>query len=960
MSRRDRVRLTFRAACPGAVWARSGVIVTAALLAFIFVPGPTGVAAQGPTLFLSPSSGDPPSAEGSLSGGGWCYPYTSASVTGSDTGGSAYVNRDGSLGGTFNVRGSAGQVKTITVRVECPGIVPITQEASATFAFNAPPTSTPPPTHTPAATNTAPPTSTPTTASTNTPVPVPTATLPPPPAGETPPPTQRPLTPPTPAGATPTPTSAPTPAPAGQPVTGVGQTLTFTGCAPDLPQLNLLFLPMHFIGAPADEEGPSAFGVTVPAVQDKTNSRSFRFEPPPSEPGRLFFVTLEFDDPNCPKSAALEPIAWAPGHDLIVANIPPVQSTLEICAVVDKQPCEYAVVKGAPASDSAAPAAAWPEAWVTETTYYPDDLATRKAQRFRFTTDLPNPETLGVKLQASLWPFPSGPEADPYAPPGLVAQWDVDCANCEFAVDLTVLNPGGAAAPEKAGKSSGGAAWYQPVLKVITAPVKATGAAIDFLAGFFSGNDKDDNSAGEAVQGVKLSSSMAEMPLVSGSENLNLLPKNFYFRVVVDRKNQADAWPAGNTVLLQQIPKPEPITIPGPTATPAPPTPAYKAEIISYHGVIPPQGPKYPCFVVLETAWPAKPSGFAYTTDPALAMPGSKPVQPGQFLCEPDPEEPSLFQKIMSWLKAAINWVSQAWTAVKDFAVNVVLEFTPLGALCDGLGVKDVCKVGLGMALNAALVSAGIPPDIPDFDQLVNQGIEYLAVQAAAQVAIPSEVVKAATDLGGPYAGLALSVAEEKLREETEAAIKNNLQQIVKEIPLTYSKSVSWLPPGIPVRPDDYQPPAAVIRITRLPGVPGGDAGCTAIVTDRVTISADVLKNPPPDWASAINGLPTKLSPLKTYDLYVNEADLVTEGWANGPDKKVTLPALEPGDSVEIPMTFKPNLYKNGWSPLGAVSSQYYFTAWHVLHEFGTITLSVTGSCGSDEFTGSAKTVWEK
>src|SRR3990172_7109409 len=115
------------------------------------VVGPASNAAAAPTLALNPSSGNPPSVSGSLSGSGWLCPsggapLGGATVSGTGVGGSATINRDGSLSGSFTVRGTAGQrveVK-VTASTACPGIVPIYLQATAVFTFNAPaPTPTP-------------------------------------------------------------------------------------------------------------------------------------------------------------------------------------------------------------------------------------------------------------------------------------------------------------------------------------------------------------------------------------------------------------------------------------------------------------------------------------------------------------------------------------------------------------------------------------------------------------------------------------------------------------------------------------------------------------------------------------------------------------------------------------------------------------------------------------------------
>ena len=55
-------------------------------------------------------------------------------------------------------------------------------------------------------------------------------------------------------------------------------------------------------------------------------------------------------------------------------------------------------------------------------------------------------------------------------------------------------------------------------------------------------------------------------------------------------------------------------------------------------------------------------------------------------------------------------------------------------------------------ALDAALMALGIPPDIPSFEDLMDQGIEYMAAQAASQISIPPEVIEEAKKLD-KYAG---------------------------------------------------------------------------------------------------------------------------------------------------------------------------------------------------------------
>jgi hypothetical protein len=401
------------------------------------------------------------------------------------------------------------------------------------------------------------------------------------------------------------------------------------------------------------------------------------------------------------------------------------------------------------------------------------------------------------------------------------------------------------------------------------------------------------------------------------------------------------------------VPKPPPVKI-SISPTPTPVVPAYEVKIIAYNGIIPPLNPAKDCYVVTEEAYNA---GFGYfTTDPSKAI-GSGSLKPGQLLCKPDPDEPDLFEVIVSWVESGVDWAAGAWQDIKNFAVQTVLEYTGLGALCDAVGQAAACQTAAKIALDAALVAAGIPPDIRNFSQALDQGAEYLAAQAAAQVGIPPDVVKAATEQGGPYAGLALEAAEAELREELQKELEAQLKKTVKDIQLGYASQVSWVPDGVPVRPDDYQPPGMTVRVTRKAGVPGGDQGCTFGVRDFVEVPAAIINSPPPGWESAIKGLTAPgLSPLIDYDFFLNEADLAS-GNPAGLDKQLYVPPLAAGEFYDIPMTFKPNYYKSGYSPLGVVPVNDYILAWTLMHEFGNLTMSVTGSCGATSLALPAKAI---
>lgn len=95
-----------------------------------------------------------------------------------------------------------------------------------------------------------------------------------------------------------------------------------------------------------------------------------------------------------------------------------------------------------------------------------------------------------------------------------------------------------------------------------------------------------------------------------------------------------------------------------------------------------------------------------------------------------------------------VNWAASKYNSVKSTAVGFVTD-----SLKNTVGCGRACQWAVGAAVDAGMMAMGIPPSIPDFDQLVgrleDQGVDALAdaaVSAAASqgVPLPKEVAKAA------------------------------------------------------------------------------------------------------------------------------------------------------------------------------------------------------------------------
>lgn len=85
-------------------------------------------------------------------------------------------------------------------------------------------------------------------------------------------------------------------------------------------------------------------------------------------------------------------------------------------------------------------------------------------------------------------------------------------------------------------------------------------------------------------------------------------------------------------------------------------------------------------------------------------------------------------------LEDVVNWVSKAWS-------DLQAEF--VDGICGG---NSTCKSLAGPALKIGLMYVGIPPDLPNYNELCSMGKDYVASYVADQTGVPAEYVRAGID----------------------------------------------------------------------------------------------------------------------------------------------------------------------------------------------------------------------
>jgi hypothetical protein len=491
-----------------------------------------------------------------------------------------------------------------------------------------------------------------------------------------------------------------------------------------------------------------------------------------------------------------------------------------------------------------------------------------------------------VLWQVSLQPF-SGlfDPLDPN-PAGLLGWGEAACEppDCKFIVnfaDFLPAQPAPASAPTRSWSSQGAGLLFE-VVPMLGVP-KATGAP-------------KPAPSGGAKGGAAL------VPATQGGFDPALAilspPKNFYFRAIPTQAGEP-LGPVSNTNTWRWLgywdgPDLDNIKITDCSKSPDdpicklpdPPPKPYIADILGYHGFIPPVNGHYGCFVVTETTLATK--GFI-----------SINYQEGQVLCPPKPDEPNFLEAAAGFIVDAINWVSNAYNTLKSEIIDFVANFVP-SELCD--------KTCIGLVLDATLAAMGIPPSIPNFDQLVDQGLDYLAETAVEQIGVPKEIQDLAA---GPAKDFAIEEFKKKAKEE----FKKGMQAGIKEAQKALSSEVSWILDGVPIKPDplgDYQPPGMSFRLTRDANIPGNCTGNLLV------------------WVTATNGTAEAKAEIGKH-------------WANVYEQVVIpIPELEPGQSVVVPVGLKPYL---SW---GKPAAKYFsfndaMNGWSKVYNGADAEIVVTG-----------------
>jgi len=125
----------------------------------------------------------------------------------------------------------------------------------------------------------------------------------------------------------------------------------------------------------------------------------------------------------------------------------------------------------------------------------------------------------------------------------------------------------------------------------------------------------------------------------------------------------------------------------------------------------------------------------------------------------------SFFKSIVDIVVKVVNWASTSFARLKAGIISFIASIFPL--IPDSL--RGYLNVALTMLVDSGLASLGIPPSLPNFDQLANGGLDYLAKEGLAAAGVEADAITDAV------LSQAKSVIKAKLADSTNSASPNPL-----------------------------------------------------------------------------------------------------------------------------------------------------------------------------------------
>ncbi len=208
-------------------------------------------------------------------------------------------------------------------------------------------------------------------------------------------------------------------------------------------------------------------------------------------------------------------------------------------------------------------------------------------------------------------------------------------------------------------------------------------------------------------------------------------PQTYYVRVLPVFDGVVKCAPA-NAVTITVDPQKQDVTIITPTPQPAAPAPPvmFDVEIAQFEPIDFPDGRFAHCVVIEQNPFYEQKSDIVdgwlsgpYYVDGQVTM--LQNIPPGTVLC-PKPyvyQEPPFIEQAAQFLIDALNTLSKVYEILKQLAVKLVVKAIPYCYASEFIDaykeeIDSVCNAAAEVIVQAAMTYVGLPPSIPNYEQL--------------------------------------------------------------------------------------------------------------------------------------------------------------------------------------------------------------------------------------------------
>ena len=162
------------------------------------------------------------------------------------------------------------------------------------------------------------------------------------------------------------------------------------------------------------------------------------------------------------------------------------------------------------------------------------------------------------------------------------------------------------------------------------------------------------------------------------------------------------------------------------------------------------------------------------------------------------------------------DWVSEKYSGLKKLAVDIAMDYTPFGLQCKAMasavgGKGSDCRVVAEIGVNVGMAALGLPPSIPNYNQLIDQGVDGAVDLAADQITAETGVPCVGPCQEALKKGLSAAADNLKKSNDTPGCVGTEEAHQNGREPLCLPSTVHAKPAHGAV----YQPPMAIIAVTR-------------------------------------------------------------------------------------------------------------------------------------------------